>query len=57
MILFKYICIMTAIQNCPSEVKITTKGNNFGHLKIGGLQVVVSLLVFVPPIDRRSSHG
>jgi hypothetical protein len=57
MILLKYICIMTAIQNCPSEVKITTKGNNFGHLKIGGLQVVVSLLVFVPPIDRRSSHG
>ena len=32
-------------------MKITTKGNNFGHLKIGGLQVVVSLFV------DRGSHG
>ena len=31
------------------------KGNNFGHLKIGGLQVCLSLLV--TPIDMRSSHG
>jgi hypothetical protein len=38
------------IQNGQSEAKITTKGNNFEHLKIGGLEVVVSL--FVTPIDR-----
>ena len=55
MILLKYNDF--AIQNgqTQSEVKITTKGNNFGHLKIGGLQVVVSL--FVTLIDRQSSHG
>ena len=44
-----------AIQNGQNEAKITTKGNNIEHLKIGGLEVVVSL--FVTPIDRRSSHG
>ena len=49
MILLKYNDF--AIQNGQSEAKITTKGNNFGHLKIGGLQVVVSLFV------DRGSHG
>jgi hypothetical protein len=57
MILLKYLYNDFAIQNgqTQSEVKITTKGNNFGHLKIGGLQVVVSF--FVTLIDRQSSHG
>ena len=55
MILLKYNDFV--IQNDQSETKITTKpkGYNFGHLKIGGLQVVVSL--FITPIDRQSSHG
>ena len=43
------------MQNVQSEAKITKKGIKFGHLKIGGLQVLVFL--FVTPIDRRSSHG
>jgi len=44
-----------AFQNGQREAKITTKEKCFGHLKIGGLQVLVSL--FVTPTDRRSSHG
>ncbi len=43
------------MQNVQSEAKITKKGIKFGHLKIVGLHVFVSL--FVTPIDRRSSHG
>jgi hypothetical protein len=39
MILLKYNDF--AKQNGQREAKIATKGNNFGHLKIGGLQVVV----------------
>jgi hypothetical protein len=41
--------------SCIGLTKSVLKGYNFGHLKIVGLQVVVSL--FVTPIDRRSSHG
>jgi len=53
MILLKYNDF--TIQNVQSEAKITTKGKQFGDLKIGGFQVLLSLLV--TPIDRRSSHG
>ena len=35
--------------------KLQESVNKFGHSKIGGLHVFVSL--FVTPIDRRSSHG
>ena len=41
--------------SCIGLTKGVLKGNNFGHLKIGGLQVVVFL--FLTLIDRRSCHG
>ena len=53
--LLKYNDFVIQNGQTQSEVKITTKGNNFGHLKFGSFQVVVSL--FVTPIDTQSSHG
>ena len=56
MILLKYNDFV--IQNDQSETKITTKpkGYNFGHLKIGSLQVVVSLLIGNLPMDSWPSY-